>query len=762
MKTKSSLISVLMLLGIALTATAQTDLSGDQAKNGTFYLMNVSSGMYLKFGGAYNAKAAEGNAGTPVTLASSGNGYTLKTNAGYLDSDLMMTGAAFEWTLTKVDGVNQYYLKASDGRGVLTTKGNAYGLLGLASYNPDDNKQKWVLLAKSNIPEVLNVTPLIQAASFDKNDIISAWGIDEGNIVVSNEGSNAENHHLMVTGKGTFTQDLGNCTAGTYVLTFDAYYKRTSTNGNVTAPVVSVKVHNKSTQATVSEGDTWVNNSITLNNNGGKVMSITITSNNNTELHVDNFVLKHIKGHNQGSEEVEKEDYTQLLNRLNTYIEETQAKVDLLNEAGQAAYDISSVIADRDAGNINSEETLQAAMEAIDAAYETALAAHNQKELEDLIGSGGGGGGEGGEEGEVEVDVTDLFIKNAGFGTGDDRYWTINGAIISTSGIAVSGATGSYLFRGTSIKQDVALTDGKYKLTAKVASTNGATVTLTANEGRLTEESTTLQTTNAMTEITLEKVIAYDGMLLIQATGDAEFYLDDFSLSYQEALPDDPQLKDTEALNAEMDFYPIITVTRTLKANTWSTFVVPFDMEIPEGWEVKELASSTMNGENITLTFEDAASIEAGVPYMVRLAEATSTLTVTNVWLDTELKTASTEHVEFIGTYAKGYVPIGSYFISSNKFYRSVNETNRDNIKGYRAYIEPKEGTAAGARSLGYRFGSRGMTDDEGATTIEQQPTEAPTVVAIYTLGGVRIDDMQQGVNIVQMSDGTTIKVVIK
>ena len=314
--------------------------------------------------------------------------------------------------------------------------------------------------------------------------------------------------------------------------------------------------------------------------------------------------------------------------------------------------------------------------------------------------------------------------------------------------------TGSYMFRGHSIAQDVTVTNGKYKLTAKVASTSGATVTLTANKGLLTEQSTSLQTGAAMTEISLDKVIVYNGMLLIQATGDAEFYTDDFTLSFREHLPDDPQLVDTEVLDAAIDFYPTITIARTLKANTWSTVVFPFNMDIPEGWEVKTLASSTTNGENITLFFEDVESIEAGVPYMVRTAEVISTITGRNAWLNTELKHTSTDHVTLVGVYEAGNIPEGAFFISSNKFWYAQDGTNT--IKAYRAYIQPK---TSNARAMGYRFDGEGTTaiDDE-QLTIDNEAT----VVAIYTLGGMRISDLQQGVNILQMSNGTTMKVVIK
>lgn len=767
MKRSRLLTLLLLFLGVNLTTMGQITMDGSVAATRTeYFVVNVASGLYLKFGGANNAKAAEGHAGTIIALEGTGDHYAIKTNAGYLDNDLTMTGSASEWIFTKVEGKNQYYLKTSNGRGVLSTRNDANGILTLASYNPDDNKQKWILLTRNNLSQLLDVTPLIRAASFDKNDAIGAWGLDANYITVTNGNSNAENHHLTVTGRGSFTQDLGTCTAGTYVLTFDAYYKQTSSNGNVTAPTISVTVHNKSENVTINEGTTWEKYSMTLANNGGKSMSITITSNNNVELHVDNFLLKHIGGHNQGEDQVEQEDRAQIINRLNAYIAQKQEEVDLLNEAGQAAYDISAVIADRDADRITSEETLQAAIAAINTAYEIALAAHNQKELEDLLGGGGddgeddGGDTPGDEEEDKEVDVTDLFIKNAGFGTGDDRYWTINGAVISTSGIGVTGATGSYLFRGTTIRQDVNVPNGKYSLTAKAASTNGATVSLIANEGKLTEQSTSLGTTTVMSEITLEKVIVYDGMLFIQATGDAEFYIDDFSLSYQEALPDDPQLKDTETLTAEVDFYPTITISRTIKPGTWSTFTVPFDMEIPAGWEVKGLSGSVLEDNSITLTFSDVSGIEAGVPYMVRVAEEVSTITGTNVWLDYALTPTETECVNFVGAYVNGTVPVGSYFISSNMFYRCVNVNNPNKLKAYRAYIEPT-GQNAEARGISYRFASK----EQGTTAIDNGQLindNELTVVGIYTLGGVRIDEMQEGINIVQMSDGSVVKVIIK
>ena len=759
MKHARLLLTCMLWAVIATALKAQTNLSGSQVGEGTFYLMNVYSGKYLKFGGANNEKAAEGSAGTAITLAKSDNAYTINTNAGFLNSDLIMTSKnSFNWTMTKVDGnLNQYYLKTSNGKGALTSKNNTNGLLGLASYNPDDSKQKWILLTEttlktamqnySDIDTPFDATPLIKAAAFDINDNpLGKWkGLNKNNIITTDDGM--ESGVSITTNNAKIEQTLSDLPEGTYHLSFEGFYRSTSAKkvqisfGNTT---VDIKDNNNFTGNAAeaikafASNDEW-KNEITLKKASGNLsISILIEGKKaDVSFYMDNFVLLYY-GENKGNPTVDPT--LEYVNNLNNYIAEIQAKVNSLNEAGQKAYDISAVLADRDAGRINSEETLQAAKAAIDAAYAKALAAHEQYIVDNLP--------------DPDPDVTDEFIENAGFGAGDDRFWTINGAVISTNGIDVTGAQGSYLFKGTSIRQDITAANGKYKLTAEVASTNNATVTLTAtNESKLTEQSTTLGTETDMKPITIENVIIFDNNLYIQVTGDKEFYVDNFSLSYQGPLPEDPQLKDTDmGVNAAIDFYPTITVTRTLKAETWSTFVVPFDMAIPTGWEVKTLTGSTLNGENISLTFSDASSIEAGVPYMVRVKNATSTITGTNVWLDTELKSTSTQHITFTGTYTNGHVPQGAFFISSNTFYRAADNSNT--MKGYRAYLQP---TVTNARSLSYRTDGDTAIDNSQLTNDNEA-----TVVAIYNLQGVRLDDMQVGVNILQMSDGRVVKVVIK
>ena len=208
-----------------------------------------------------------------------------------------------------------------------------------------------------------------------------------------------------------------------------------------------------------------------------------------------------------------------------------------------------------------------------------------------------------------------------------------------------------------------------------------------------------------------------------------------------------------------------VVVNRTIKApeagkeyGNWNTFVVPFDMDIPDGWQVKKLVSSSLNKENISLVFGDAnEGIKAGVPYMVRTKAAVSNIVVKDVAVDTELNDVATESVKFIGSYTSGYVPEGAFFISNNTFYRSAAD-NSNTIKAFRAYLMPTTEEGKAARSLSYRTDGETTAIDNSQLTNDNEVT----VVAIYNLQGVRLDDMQEGVNMLQMSDGRVVKVVIK
>ena len=364
----------------------------------------------------------------------------------------------------------------------------------------------------------------------------------------------------------------------------------------------------------------------------------------------------------------------------------------------------------------------------------------------------------------VNADMT-WAITNPNFETGDNTGWaceTGNDTKVAPQENAtytIAGTDGRYLFNtwdnGTAkaLTQTVTgIPNGTYKLTAMVASDANQQIKLTANG-----VTTTIATSSngagsgVFPEVTCEVT---DNKLNISVEGvnGIWYKADNFRLTY---LGHDLTLNETGAAGSIDDWYTSVTVNRTMKAGKWNTFVVPFDMDIPAGWEVKELTGSTVNGDNIILNFSVASAIEAGTPYMVRVAGPVTLIEVENVTVNTTLdNNASTGDIEFVGVYESGFVPEGSFFINDNTFYRAADESNT--LKAFRAYLtlSPKN---ANVKAVGYSF------DDMDATVIEGvEDAEKAEPVAVYGADGAFRAGLQKGLNIVKMSDGKVKKVFVK
>ena len=190
-----------------------------------------------------------------------------------------------------------------------------------------------------------------------------------------------------------------------------------------------------------------------------------------------------------------------------------------------------------------------------------------------------------------------------------------------------------------------------------------------------------------------------------------------------------------------------ITMTRTLKADKWNTFCVPFPMtseqiaeQLGEGAEVKELTSATRSGENYTMTFSDAASIEAGKPYMVKVPSAVSTIELedaSGIAVNTTGTPSVTEDgVTFHGVYASGNAPEGSFIISDNVFYLVDSDVT---LKAFRGYITVDGG--ADVKALDFIF-------DDDATLLKdlkdsKDLSDPKDSNVIYNLAGQRVDNSQ-------------------
>lgn len=216
--------------------------------------------------------------------------------------------------------------------------------------------------------------------------------------------------------------------------------------------------------------------------------------------------------------------------------------------------------------------------------------------------------------------------------------------------------------------------------------------------------------------------------------------------------------------------YSKVTVERTLTHGSWGTLLLPFDLPIANlgdgNWDVRELSESENETDDVVVTFTTPANgkIKAGKCYIVRHnsqdlstieidVDDETTFITTADYFDTSCGAeGNNQMVEFIGTYTRGYVPVGSFFINSKNQFKEVVKANTNKIKGFRGYFTVK--SEAKGRALSFRLG-------EG-TGVDSANNGEVTVVAIYNLQGMRLNDMEPGINILQMSDGSSVKVLIK
>ena len=198
-------------------------------------------------------------------------------------------------------------------------------------------------------------------------------------------------------------------------------------------------------------------------------------------------------------------------------------------------------------------------------------------------------------------------------------------------------------------------------------------------------------------------------------------------------------LDEATGYSATMDIYNVNpTVKRTMTANVWNTLVVPFDMTIPFGWEVKE--PTAFGGS--TLTFGDASSIVAGKPYIVKPAEAVTSFSATGVTLKKDLVNTTVGDLTMTGVYEAGTVPENSYIIGIkdgiSKLYKVSGNTV--NIKPFRAYFTISSAEAPERISLNF---------DGETTAIEGIETKANENGNYYDLGGRKVMQPTRGLYIV-------------
>ena len=192
-----------------------------------------------------------------------------------------------------------------------------------------------------------------------------------------------------------------------------------------------------------------------------------------------------------------------------------------------------------------------------------------------------------------------------------------------------------------------------------------------------------------------------------------------------------------------------ITLTRTLKAGKWNTFCVPFNMDEDQlsTNKITEVRKLTSAKEGNVLTFDKVSTVEAGVPYIVKVSEGVGTITVNN----TTIKAAAPSAIEvnydvaevstgnkvaMTGNYTKQYVPKDAYFISNNMFYLA-DEADAVTLKGFRAYITATEGTAVGTEANCFFIDIDGVVTAASEVLADKEALQ--DVVDVYTMTGVKV-----------------------
>lgn len=192
-----------------------------------------------------------------------------------------------------------------------------------------------------------------------------------------------------------------------------------------------------------------------------------------------------------------------------------------------------------------------------------------------------------------------------------------------------------------------------------------------------------------------------------------------------------------------------VKVTRSIKANEWSTICLPFAMSADQvktafgddvqlgdfqGYEVKD------DGETIGVKFADAAAIEKNHPYIIKVGADVAEFTVDGVDIDPEEEPminfgTKRKPKAFVGNYVAGTaIENGCLFLSDNKFWYSVGTTT---IKGFRGYfnfddlLPDFEDNYAAARVMM-------MFDDDVVTGIDAS-LSSKGEHRYYNLGGQRI-----------------------
>lgn len=169
------------------------------------------------------------------------------------------------------------------------------------------------------------------------------------------------------------------------------------------------------------------------------------------------------------------------------------------------------------------------------------------------------------------------------------------------------------------------------------------------------------------------------------------------------AVPMDVTLEDTKTYDKAPALVANVTLDRKL-GEKWNTIVLPFALNetqvtemFGEGAKVAAYKGSTVNGDHVTLNFEEQTSMVAQTPYMIKPGTS-ARYKVNGVILEpARLKNVEDANkgngITFVGNYTNGQaLQQNCFFISNNTFYRA---SGQEIMKAYRATFQVPTSTKA-------------------------------------------------------------------
>ena len=208
------------------------------------------------------------------------------------------------------------------------------------------------------------------------------------------------------------------------------------------------------------------------------------------------------------------------------------------------------------------------------------------------------------------------------------------------------------------------------------------------------------------------------------------------------------------AVPANFGTYSVSLDGRTLQAGGWNTFCAPFSAAIPSGWTVKKLTGSALSAGALTLNFDDAGSIEAGKPYLVKVDDTVTNPTFSGVRVVSSTTTTETTYADFVPVTSPKDLTGGDksvLFVSGGNTLTYPSADGK--INAFRAYFQLHDaGSGVKAFNMNFEDNATSIRSiDNGQLIIDNEDE------AIYNLAGQRLQKMQKGFNIVNGK-----KVIIK